>query len=614
MPKSQVLPKTKKYLKNPMMDDKQAELYTKFPQDNILGNPKIVENVMQWVTFFRRNLHRFVSDYLGINLYLYQTIMIYLMGINQLFVVIASRAAAKSFVVALYACCKCILYPNSKIVLASGTKKQANLIITAKIEREFMRMSPVLASEIRKITANHNEAVVEFYNRSTITVVVANDNARGERSTVLIRDEFRQIPKYIEDSVLSPFQIMRPIAFFSDAYYANISELREDNLDIYISSSWFDNGTNWMWSIVDQAYQDMIDGKQACLLAFDESVILKHNIKSMRYFQQEKKKQDIITWQTEFMNARVKENQSSFFTYGMLQKNQRCKQPFYPRTITDFKAGKKNPFAIPKQRGEIRLVACDMAFVHANNNDNSVFTCMRLLPETTRYNRGETNVEVDSGYRRIVPYIESCQGGDDEKQALRIRQLYEDFQADYIVLDWRNAGVAIYNKLAKVMYDDIRGVEYSPLMAMNSERVAAQIKIEGAVPCIYVVSATEQLNSDIALDFRRVLASEKIDFLVPFEEASEDILPNNYEYTSAADADVQLFYEGPFLETQALISETTNLTYERKEQTGRIVVHEAATKQKDRYTSCSYGSYFATQLEKDLVSNLEDYEFCVFTN
>ena len=118
-----------------------------------------------------------------------------------------------------------------------------------------------------------------------------------------------------------------------DAYYSNIPELQEENVDIYISSSWFDDGQNWMWSIVDQTFADMLKGKSACLLAFDESIAIMHKIKTMRYFQTEKKKQDPITWQLEFLNARLKENQHAFFTHSMLQQNQRCKRPFYPRTL-----------------------------------------------------------------------------------------------------------------------------------------------------------------------------------------------------------------------------------------------------------------------------------------
>lgn len=604
-----------KYKKNRDADERQSELYKKFSPDTFLGNPKNVDHFMQWVTFFRRNLHRFAMDYLGIKLHLYQIIMLYLMGINQFIVVIASRASAKSFIIALYACCRCILYPNSMVVLASSTKGQSKLLVSEKIQKELMSLSPVLRKEIRSIKDNQNEIIVYFKSHSTITVVPANEHGRGYRSNVIVREEFRQIKKFVDDSILSPFQIIRQAPYKMDEYYTNIPELQEETVDIYISSSWFDDGKNWMWSIVDRAYEDMLNGKNSCLLAFDESIALKHKIKTMQYFRSEKRKQDPITWQLEFMNARLKDNRFAFFTYNMLTKNQRSKQPFYPRRLLDFRMGKKNPYDIPKQKGEIRLVSCDMAFVENEENDNSIFTCMRLLPETTTYNKDAAeNIEIDNGYRRIVSYMESVQGGDVNKQAVRIRELFEDFNADYIVLDLRNAGIAVYDLLAKVMYDEDRGVEYPPLACMNDDAIAARVKAEGANPCIYVISAYQKLNSDIALDFRRVLDANKIDFLITLEQAGEEILPNIKEYAEAIDADTQVFYERPFLETQALISETTGLVYEKKEQTGAIIIHEQGTNRKDRYSSCSYGSWMASQLERDLLSKNDDYEFGVFIN
>lgn len=602
-----------KYYRNRNADDRQSELYSKFSPDTFLGNPQNVDHLIQWITFFRRNLHRFVKDYLGITLHWYQMIMIYLMGINDFIVVIASRASAKSFIIALYACCRCILYPNSLIVLSSSTKGQSKLLVSEKIQKELMNLSPALRKEIRKIKDNQNEVIVYFRNHSTITVVPASENGRGYRSNCIVREEFRQIKKSVDDSILSPFQIIRQVPYMKDEYYANIPELQEETIDIYISSSWIDNG-HWMWKIVDNAYEDMLNDKPSCLLAFDESVALKHKIKTQKYFQTEKKKQDDLTWRIEFMNERVRENEHAFFTYSMLQQNQRAKRAFYPRTLIDFKSGKKNPYDMPKQANEVRIVACDMAFIENKKNDNSIYTCMRLLPECTTYNRDTSETRIDNGYRRVVSYMESIQGGDVTKQAIRIRELFEDFSADYIVLDMRNAGIAVYDLLANVMYDEERGVEYSPLTCMNDDNIAKRIRIEGANPCIFVVNATQKLNSDIAIDFRRVLEGGKIDFLVSYEKASEEILPNIKEYVSTPDASVQSFYEAPFLETQELISETTGLLYEKKEQTGMIVIKEAGTNRKDRYTSCSYGSYFASMLEKDVISKSEEYEFLTLIN
>lgn len=120
--KNDIVKESRKHYKNRSADERQSELYKKFPPDSFLGSEINVDHFMQWVTFFRKNLHRFAMDYLGLKLHLYQIIMLFLMGINQFIVVIASRASAKSFIIALYACCRCILYPNSLIVLSSANK------------------------------------------------------------------------------------------------------------------------------------------------------------------------------------------------------------------------------------------------------------------------------------------------------------------------------------------------------------------------------------------------------------------------------------------------------------------------------------------------------------
>lgn len=438
-----IVVKTKEYTQYQYADERQKNIYRLFAQDSFLNNEKNADHFMLWITFFRRNMHRFATDYLGFKLHFYQVVVLYLMGICRFIVIIASRSCAKSWVISLGSCCRCILYPNSIITLTSSTKGQSKLLVAQKIEKELMGRSPKLKREIEKITTNQNEIQVHFRNNSIIVVVPASDNARGHRSTFSVREEFRGIKKVIDDSVISPFQIIRQPPYLLDDYYANIPELLEEPVDVYISSSWFDNGSEdtWMWQIVDNARDEMLNDKPFCLLAFDESITLKHHIKSLTFLQSEKKKLDPLTWRIEYLNERVKENRSSFFTYSMLHSNQVCKHPFYPRTLLDYKNGRKNPYLMPKVPGEIRIVGCDMAFIENSSNDNSIFTCMRLLPESVSHKReNDDGVTFDAGYRRIPCYLESKQGGEIRKQAIRIRQLFDDFQADYICLDLRNAG------------------------------------------------------------------------------------------------------------------------------------------------------------------------------
>lgn len=589
-------------------DKNQLSLYKNFPSTNYLSNQNNVLHVLAWGTFFRRNMNRFVTDYLKISLYEYQAIAIYEMGVSNLICIIASRNSAKSFLVAVYAVARCLLYKGTKFRIGAATEKQAKLIVSEKIIDELCDWSPILRKEIDSYGVRSNDIFVKFRNGSKITVFVANENARGLRSNVIAREECRQIKKKVEDSVISPFQTPRKPKYMLKEDYKNNPILKEEPIDIYISSSWYDDG-NWMWDISDQALDAMKKHKGGVMLAFDESITLKHDLKTIDQLIKEKKKQDPATWQIEFLNLKVRDAVSSYFTYGMLINRQKLRQVFYPRDSIDFKIGKKNKFAIPKQDNEIRIISNDIAFVAGKQNDNSVYSCIRAIPESITYENENNVVEVKQGFRRQYPYIESNQIGDTTKQAVRIRQLYEDFGGDYIVIDARNGGGQIVYSLQKVLYDEEREIEYSPLLCMNNDDYAKVCQDPNAKACIYVINATQNLNSEIAIAFRKNLVENRIDFLVNYNIAKEDILNNYKEYKEAIDLDKQVEFENPFLETQIMISECAELKYEKMPQTGLIKIYEQGSNKKDRYTSVSYGSYFIDQLELDLLSGNSDYDF-----
>ena len=136
------------------------------------------KKLIDWATFYRRNIHRFVEHYFGIRLYFYQIIWIYLMSINDTFVAICSRADGKSWLVAVFACAKAVLYPRSEIVICSSTKEQAGIIVSDKIA-SLREEYPNLAREIKTLTTNMNQWQVVFHNGSVIRVVASRDSARG---------------------------------------------------------------------------------------------------------------------------------------------------------------------------------------------------------------------------------------------------------------------------------------------------------------------------------------------------------------------------------------------------------------------------------------------------
>nr|DAU86593.1 MAG TPA: large terminase [Caudoviricetes sp.] len=605
------------------MDEYQKIVYKKFPAHSWLSNKNNFERIIDYVTFYRRNIPVFVEHYLKIPLHWYQIIWLYLLNMYISVVIIAGRAGAKSFVIAIFSCAKCILYPNTKVVIASGSKKQASLIVKEKIQKELMPKSENLRREIETIKTSTNDIEVVFRNGSSIVVVVGGEGALGYRSTVLIFEEFKRIPKYIVDKVLKPFQMTRPSQFRTNeecekygVKYKENDEFLEEAVNIYISSA--APTSHWMGKLLKDTVSSKYGDNSACMLATDYSIALKHAIKTRAQLIEAKRSTDPITWREEYENEMLREGANSYFTYGLLTKNQTNKKAFYPRRYEDVRNKHKNPYSIPKQPGEIRILACDMAFIErSNKNDNSCFTCIRALPESMTYTSENIDgkvVEVKNGYRRIVPYIEANPGSDVDKQAIRIKQLYYDFEADYCILDTRNGGILTYDRLAKILYDESRDCEYPAWRCMNDKDIAKRVNVAGAVENVFTINASQKLNNDIAIALRGTLESHMIDLLVNLDEAKDILESHIPEYTSTPDVDVAVFYERPYLETQALINEMMSLEYTRNEQTGIITLFETGSNTKDRYVSLAYGNYFIGLLEQDLVGDTSEYEFCTLIN
>lgn len=595
-----------------IMDERQKHVHENFSSTQYLGSKTRVRKLMDWITFWRRNPSRFVQYYFGIILHLYQHIILYLMDIYPSICIVAARSAAKSFIIAIYACKEAILRPGAKIVVASATKKQARLIVSEKIMKEIYPNAPLLQQEILKVRDSQNEIEVVFRNGSSIVVVPANDNARGYRATVMIYEEFRMILKNIVDTVLSPFLYVRQVPFILK--HEEYSFLAEEPKSIYISSAWYKS--HWMWDHMKKIVNGMLQKDSSVLIAMDYSISLKHNIKPRSFLIKERNTLDAMAWAIEYENQMVAENAHAYFTYDMLNKNRVLKRPFYPRRDADALARSKNKYAIPRQKGEIRIVACDIAPEGGDGNDNSIFSCIRALPESVEYKTSDVNgehLEVKQGYRRQVVYIEPQTEYETTKQAIRIKQLFTDFDADYCVLDTRNAGVSVFDALAKVLYDVERNVEYEPWTCINDDRLKERIVIAGQKEVVFSIKAQLETNSKIAVCMKNTLNRKMIELMVSNQEGVEELQRLVPEYATA-DVATQLFYERPFLETVALINEMINLEYTVQNQTGLIKIEERNGARKDRYTSVSYGNYFIELLEQDLFSDSSEYEYVPLYN
>ena len=584
------------------LDQNQRQVSKKVRETSWLASDAHLQQFYFWNTYYRRNIHRFATDYFGLRLHIYQILILWAMSWSRLVVVIASRAAAKSYIIAIYSCCRAVLYPGSRIVLTSATRGQSQLIVSEKIKKELCDASPNLRREIAKISDNNNDVYVKFKNGSSIHTVTLSKNSRGNRSTVNVGEEAREIDIDVYNEVVNPFLIVRQAPFMLLPDYAGDEQFQENPCEIFISSSIEES--HWLYGLAKKAMTGMLKDDGQFFIAFDYSITLKHGIRTRNQLIDAKAKSDPITWMVEYENLVLRANSKAYFTYDLLKENQTLVRAFYPRRNEDVVNRVKNKYALPKQPGELRVVSCDIAAIDRSGNDNSSFSCLRLFEETSYTADGRP----EKDYRVQIPYVEAIRGQETKKQAIRIRQLYDDFDADFIVLDARNLGISIYDTLARVLYDDERGVEYKPLKCMNDETVANRIVSPNADPKIFVVAASAKLNSEIAVNFKAMLLEHRVDLLVDKTNGIAEMSKYIPDY-NGLDADTQLFYERPYLETMLAVNEMINLVYEKMQATGLIRISEVGKNTKDRYTSISYGCYFVSQLARDLLNDTDEYDF-----
>lgn len=558
------------------------------------------ERLKNWIGFYRSNPHRFIEDYFGIHLHPYQVLMIWMLQRSNLAYIVASRAAAKTWIIAIWTLTLCVLYPGIKVIVCSKTLSQGGILLSEKM-RELQNRYSNVAREIDHITTNSNTYECIFHCGSSINVVPSSDSARGNRCNYVVIEEARLVPREILEKVIKPFLEVRTPPYRLKPEYVNIKDLIEEGRISYITSAWYT--AEYWYTYVKSCIKRMCNGDStANFLALDYFITLFHGIKTKEMIKNETEDMDEIGFQLEYLNIPSGSSGKSFFASSLFKRT--LKQAFYPQKDDNYNP-KKNPYAIEKLEGEIRFITCDIAMRANKKNDNTIMACIRLIPI-----KGE-------GYERHCLYMESYKGEHTGIQAKRIKELFHDFEADYICLDLQNAGISIFDSLSENTMDEDRGETYLPFTVVDEafssikedvrKELRQRTRAINALPVIFPMSASQDLNSQIAHSFRSSLQKKLWKFLILDGDAEEFLIKSkNKEFlTNSSDSLVYAFYLNPYVQTGLLISECINLDLTLV--SGKVKLIEKPGCHKDRYSAISYANYFISQeFDMALVKEKDD--------
>lgn len=555
----------------------------------------IMNGAAVWGAFYRENPDKFAESYLHIKLKLFQRILLVMMFWSTTFVLIACRGLGKTFISAVYCCTRCILYPGTKVCIASGTRGQA-INVLEKILLELKPRSPELCAEIddKQSKINGTNAQIVFYNTSVIKVVTASDSSRGNRCNVLLLDEYRLISKDMIDTVLRKFLTLRRMPQYDDLTddEKKVEYDKEQNLTLYLSSAYFKD--HWSYLKCKDTYEAMKDDtRRQFVCGFPYQLSILEGLIDTNTIADEMGESDFseIKWSMEMCAEWYGSEDGAFFDFESISKNRRIKYPMLPGSISSLLNFSQISIH-PKQSGEIRILSADIGLMSSKvtNNDATAIFVNQMMP--TKSGRYISN----------IVYADSQEGLRTDDQALIIRKLYDEFRCDYIVLDTMGVGLGVYDCLTKEIVDSETGEVYPALSCCNDKVMAERCTTPGADKVIWSVKAYAQFNSDCAFLLREAFRSRRIRLLeTDYEsEASLGAIKGYASLSVSEKAELKKAY----VNTDLLVNEITKLQHE--ESGGKVKLFERAGMRKDRYSSLSYNYYVATQLEAKMNKRMQN--------
>lgn len=554
-----------------------------------------------WGCFYLANPHRFAMDYLGYNLHIFQQVLLYFMFKSDVFVFIASRGLGKSFLTAVFCTIICILKPGTKVLVCAKQKQQAELIITEKILGILYPNSYALRMEIdtKGIQCNSKDVKIPFKNGSCIEAIASTENQRAHRCNVIVMDEFRMINENIVRTVLLPFGTTpRQPGYLQNPRY---SFYQEENKELYLSSAWYSD--HWSYYRWKDTVKKMLQGKDyfACNIPFTCS--LEHGLMTRKKMEREMEDEQMnyASFLMEYCAVFFNEADDAFFKSSMINPCREILDVFYPPTTEEWIENRKKKkselkYYMPRVKGEIRLVACDIALAKGIANDNSSYLLMRMIPD-----RGK--------FKRYVVHIESHNGMKPKAQAIRIKQLFYDFEADWIILDTVGVGESVWEYIQESNYDEERGIRYDGFTCFNEDNRVDDLSKRTGIPIVYSMQADANINNMIAVSTRKLLVDG--DLLLPINdrEAKAIIRENVHldgDLEFVAQEEARLI--APFLQTTIMVNEMISLKHETRE--GKIRLSERGSNRKDRFSSLGYGVFLSNLLSKD--EGFEDDDDIIF--
>lgn len=542
---------------------------------------KIMETIAWKAGYYRANPHRYVSEVLGLSLKWFQQILLWCMMHYNFVMYLAARGQGKTYLTALFCCVRCILFPGTKIVVSSGTLKQANEVLL-KIQDDFMKQSSILRSEIEKCNIGQNDASIYFKNGSWIKTRTSSENSRSARANCIVVDEFRMVDETVINTVLRKFLTSpRQPKYLQKPEYAH---MQERNKEIYMSSAYFKS--SWAYRKAQSYTLNFFDDtKKYFICGLPYQVSVREGLLSRSQLEDEMSEADYneLVQQMEMECLWFGDTDGSLFKFDELTARRRLRKAFPPLSFCNDK------ITIPKltSTGK-RILSIDVALMQSTKkkkNDASAIFINDLI---------QVN---DTAYQSNFVYGETFEGLKTDELGMIVMKYFYEYQCTDLVLDTNGIGLGVYDFITKDQICQENGKRYQAMTCINDKDMAERCKVRDANKVVWSVKANANFNNEICVLLRNGIQNGKINFLIPEQDADSSLKETYKGYFKMSPTE-QAKLKMSYIQTTFAVYELVKLDHEVKN--GNIKVKEVEGMRKDRYSSIAYSYWCACQLELKL--------------
>lgn len=464
---------------------------------------------------------------------------------------------------------RCILYPGTKICVASGYKSQS-LEVIQKINDDFMKNyswgSANLRAEIDDISTSINNAHVDFRNGSWIKIVSSNDSARHNRATLIVVDEFRMVDLNTINTVLRKFLTApRSPGYLNNPKYQHLTER---NIEMYMSSAWYKS--HWSYSKLQAYFANMLDDtKRYFCVGLPYQCAIKEGLLSREQVEDEMSEADFdpTSFRMEMGAEWFGDTDGAFFKFDDISPRRKIRNCFYPLEI--YKSRQiKVPELAPNEK---RILSVDVALLASkrHNNDAAALIINSSIPTDK------------NDYISNIVYIETHEGLTTDELGILTMRLFYQYHCTDLVLDTNGQGIGVYDFCTKPQYDAEYGVTYDAMTCINDDNMSSRCKARNANKVIWSIKATADFNTKAAIGLRASFQNGSINLLVSEFEA-EELIKTIRGYSKMSPKE-QSMLKLPYIQTSLMINELINLDHEVKGT--NIKIFEKSGMRKDRYSA-----------------------------